>query len=216
MNRLGESLSLLFAHAARIGFLVSSRIALCLMGGLALNGLLLWSQAPALLVSWQSGHWGSMAASTLLVPIVVASMIAYVVLGYRQGLAAAIEHAWQTLGSPLLDAVAERGARLMLTTGEPLADRAGRIAAAVDELAERVPRQNWLVRKVVGLLVARLPFATMLANPELTGRLQSLGDEKAIAAMLRKELDRIELPNVGWVPLAVVVAINTGAVLMLG
>lgn len=216
MSRLGDSLSTLIAHAARLGYLLVSRIALCVIGGLALNGLLLYSQAPALLSAWQSGHWGSMAMSTLLVPIVVVSMIAYVVLGYRQGLAAAIEHAWQTLGSPLLDAVAERAAGLMVSTGEPLTSRMNQLATSVDELAQRLPQQRWVVRKVVGLLLARLPFAALLADPQLTQRVQSLTDEKAIAGLVRKELDRIELPNIGWVPLAVVVAVNTVAVLVLG
>lgn len=216
MSRLGDGLSILVAHAARLAFLVISRVALCVLGGLTLNGLLLYSQAPTLLSSWQSGQWGSMAISALLVPVVVVSMVAYVVLGYRQGLAAAIDHAWQTLGSPLLDAVSERAAGLMLRTGEPVTSRMGQLATSVDELTQRLPKQRWVVRKVVGLLLARLPFASMLADPQLTQRVQGLTDEKAIAGLVRKELDRIELPNIGWVPLVAVVVVNTFAVLLLG
>ena len=216
MSRLGDGLSILVAHAARLAFLVISRVALCVLGGLTLNGLLLYSQAPTLLSSWQSGQWGSMAISALLVPVVVVSMVAYVVLGYRQGLAAAIDHAWQTLGSPLLDAVSERAAGLMLRTGEPVTSRMSQLATSVDELTQRLPKQRWVVRKVVGLLLARLPFASTLADPQLTQRVQGLTDEKAIAGLVRKELDRIELPNIGWVPLVAVVVVNTFAVLLLG
>jgi hypothetical protein len=195
---------------------VLSRIALCLLGGLALNALLLYSQAPEVLAYWRSGQWGSMALSALMVPIMIVSMVAYVVLGYRLGLMAAIEHAWQTLGNPLLDAVAERAAGLAMNTGEPLTSRMKQLAGAVNELAARVPRQRWLVRKVVGMMLARLPFSELLADPELTRKVQSLTDEKAIAGLLRKELDRMELPNIGWVPLAAVVVVNTVAVLLLG
>ena len=216
MSRLADSLSILIAHAARLGFLVFSRVTLCVLGGLALNALLLYLQAPEVLSSWQSGHWGSMAMSALLIPTVVASMLAYVVLGYRLGLMAAIEHAWQTLGSPLLDAVAERAAGLMLTTGGPVRSRMSQLATSVDELTQRLPRQRWIVRKVVGLLLARLPFAALLSRPELAQRVQSLTDEKAIVGLLRKELERIELPNIGWMPLAAVVVVNTLAVLLLG
>lgn len=216
MSRLGDGLSILVAHAAKLAFLVISRVALCVLGGLALNALLLYSQAPGLLSLWQSGQWGSMAISTLLVPVVVVSMVAYVVLGYRQGLAAAIDHAWQTLGSPLLDAVSERAAGLMVRTGEPVTSRMSQLATSVDELTQRLPKQRWFVRKVVGLLLARLPFASTLSDPQLIQRVQGLTDEKAVAGLMRKELDRIELPNIGWVPLAAVVVANTAAVLVLG
>jgi hypothetical protein len=103
----------------------------------------------------------------------------------------------------------------MMRTGEPVTSRMNQLARSVDDLTGRLPKQRWLVRKVVGLLLARLPFAELLADPELTRKVQSLTDEKAIAGLLRKELDRIELPDIGWVPLAAVVVVNTVAVLLL-
>ncbi len=216
MGRLSDSFSIVVSHAARVGYLVISRILFCVVGGIALNGLLLYSQYPGLQSAWQSGNWASLFVSGMLLPFLVLTLIAYLVLGYRQGLATALEYIWNILSGPLLDAVAARAAALVTRTSEPIAPQFKKIVSSIDDVAQHVPAKRWWLQKLVKLLLKRLPFAQHLSNPELLRRAQSLGDENAIATLLRAELDRIRLPNVAWIPLAVLVPVNIVVVLFLG
>jgi len=240
MGRLSDSFSIVVSHAARVGYLVISRILFCVVGGIALNGLLLYSQYPGLQSAWQSGNWASLFVSGMLLPFLVLTLIAYLVLGYRQGLATALEYIWNILSGPLLDAVAARAAALVTRTSEPIAPQFKKIVSSIDDVAQQtrtsepiapqfkkivssiddvaqhLPAKRWWLQKLVKLLLKRLPFAQHLSNPELLRRAQSLGDENAIATLLRAELDRIRLPNVAWIPLAVLVPVNIVVVLFLG
>jgi len=216
MGRLSDSFSIVVSHAARVGYLVISRILFCVVGGIALNGLLLYSQYPGLQSAWQSGNWASLFVSGMLLPFLVLTLIAYLVLGYRQGLATALEYIWNILSGPLLDAVAARAAALVTRTSEPIAPQFKKIVSSIDDVAQHLPAKRWWLQKLVKLLLKRLPFAQHLSNPELLRRAQSLGDENAIATLLRAELDRIRLPNVAWIPLAVLVPVNIVVVLFLG
>jgi len=216
MGRLSDSFSIVVSHAARVGYLVISRILFCVVGGIALNGLLLYSQYPGLQSAWQSGNWASLFVSGMLLPFLVLTLIAYLVLGYRQGLATALEYIWNILSGPLLDAVAARAAALVTRTSEPIAPQFKKIVSSIDDVAQHVPAKRWWLQKLVKLLLKRLPFSQHLSNPELLRRAQSLGDENAIATLLRAELDRIRLPNVAWIPLAVLVPVNIVVVLFLG
>ena len=216
MSRLSDSLSLVVSHATRVAYLVISRVFFCVIGGIALNGLLLYTQYPALQSAWQSGNWASLFVSGLLLPVVILTLIAYVILGYRQGLATALEYIWKILSGPVLDVVAERAAALVTKTSEPIAPKFKQIVSSIGDVTDRLPAKRWWLQKLVALLLKRLPFAEQLSNPELLKRAQSLGDENAVASMLRAELDRIQLPNVAWIPLTALVFLNIVLVLLLG
>lgn len=216
MSRLGDGLSSLFAHAGQLAWLVLSRVAICVVFGTLLNGGLAYWKWDALTTAAQSGNWWSVASLSLLVPLMLLALVGFLVLGYRQGLEAALQYVWRMLGGPLLDVVAERAVGLVKTSTGPIAPRLAQIDAGIDELNRRLPEQRWIVRKAVAMLLARLKLDKLLAAPELWERLRGATDDRAMVGLLRQELDQIELPGLGWWPLALLVVVNVGVVLLLG
>lgn len=215
MKALGGALATLAAHAGRLLWLLLSRLALCVLLGATINAALLYERVGAGWTAWQAGHWGGLAGSVLALPLVLASMLAYAVLGYRQGLSAALDQAFRTLSGPLLDLIAERASALLQRAGGSRAERLAELPARLRDLDERLQGQRWIVRKIAGLLLARLPYADLLNRPEVSERLQAAREGDTLTTLIRRELDRIELPGLGWWPIAALVTLHLGLIALL-
>ncbi|MFO1496031.1 MAG: hypothetical protein U1F26_15390 [Lysobacterales bacterium] len=213
MKALGGALATLAAHAGRLLWLLLSRLALCVLLGATINAALLYERVGAGWTAWQAGHWGGLAGSVLALPLVLASMLAYAVLGYRQGLSAALDQAFRTLSGPLLDLIAERASALLQRAEG--AERLAELPARLRDLDERLQGQRWIVRKIAGLLLARLPYADLLNRPEVSERLQAAREGDTLTTLIRRELDRIELPGLGWWPIAALVTLHLGLIALL-
>lgn len=208
MKQILTGFTALIAHAGTLIRLLLTRIAVCLLIGATLNGLLVYLKFGDLLAAWQAGHWLGVAGSALALPLVLVSMLAYAVFGYRQGLGAAMDHSFRVLSGPLLDLVAERASALLQQGSGSRAERLAALPARLKELNERVQGQRWIVRKVAALLLNRLPFAELLSRPEVSERLQAIQESTSLTALIRQELDQIELPGLGWWPVVALVAVH--------
>lgn len=208
MNQIVSGFTALMGQARRLIWLLISRIAICLLIGALLNGLLLYFKLGDLLGAWQAGQWGGVAGSALVVPLVLLSMVAYAVFGYRQGISAAMDHTFRTLSGPLLDAVAERASGLLQQGAGSRAERLAKLPARLKEISERFQGQRWIVRKVASLLLSRLRFTELLSRPEVSERLQAIQEGSSLTSLIRQELERIELPGLGWWPVAGLVAVH--------
>lgn len=191
---LSQALGTLFGHAGRLLWRVLARLLGLLAIGLAIN-------AAALL--WV----GSQSWIALGTPLVVAaiSLPAYLVVGWRSGLGAAIDEAWRTLGAPLREEVASRVvAQLQQRTAAP-AQKLAALADTVADVRARLAGQRWWLRKTVELLLARVPWAQAIDLPALQQRLAGASEPAALQGLVREQLDRIELPSpLAWLPWALV------------
>lgn len=191
---LTQALGTLITHAGRL-----LRSALLPLLGLCLAGTAI-NAISLLLVGMQS--W-----STLGAPLVVAllSLPAYLFVGWKAGIGAALDEAWRTLGAPLREEVAIRVVAQLGERGEQASRKLGALADTVAEVRTRLADQRWLVRTLVELLLARVPWAQALDPQVLQQRLAGASEPAALQRVVREQLDRIELPApLAWLPFALV------------
>lgn len=191
---LSQALGTLVGHAGRLSWRVLARLLGLLAIGLAIN-------AAALL--WV----GSQSWIALGTPLVVAavSLPAYLLVGWRSGLGAAIDEAWRTLGAPLREEVASRVVGQLQQHAAAPAQKLAALADTVTEVRARLAGQRWWLRKTVELLLARVPWAQAIDLPALQQRLAGANDPGALQRVVREQLDRIELPSpLAWMPWALV------------
>ena len=128
--------------------------------GMTLNLVLLGYLVPGLAEAWQDGQWLDLAGTVVLLPLLVLVMPLYLVLGYRLGIGSAIDYAWTELGGPLRSFIAER---VVAGIQGKVPERLTQLAPALGDLQAALEGRPWIVRKVVSLLISRLPFAEALA-----------------------------------------------------
>ncbi|MCC6592791.1 MAG: hypothetical protein IT479_05900 [Xanthomonadales bacterium] len=194
LANLTEALGTLVGHASRLLWRVLSRVAGFLLLALAINaGALLWVGAQS---------WIALGA-----PLVIAalSLPAYLVVGWRTGIGAAIDEVWRTLGAPLREEVASRVVGQLQQRSAAPAQKLAAMADTVAEVRARLAGQRWWLRKTVELLLARVPWAQAIDLPALQQRLAGAADPGALQRIVREQLDRVELPSpLAWVPWALV------------
>lgn len=191
---LKQALGSLVGHAGRLAWCVLARVLGLLALALAINAGALY------LFGGQS--WVALGA-----PLVIAALAlpVYLVVGWRSGLSAALDEAWRTLGAPLREEIASRVVEQLGERGAQAARRLGVLSDTLTEVRERLAGQRWLVRKLVELLLARVPWAQAIDFPALQQQLAGVTDHGTLQRMVRERLDGLELPSpLAWLPWAVV------------
>jgi hypothetical protein len=187
---LKQALVNLVGHAGRLAWCVLVRVLGLLALALAINAGALY------LVGAQS--WIALGAPLV---IAVLSLPVYLVVGWRSGLGAALDEAWRTLGAPLREEIASRVVAQLGERGAQATRRLGALSDTLAEVRERLAGQRWLVRKVVELLLARVPWAQAIDLPALQQQLVDAADPAALQRLVRERLDGLELPSpLAWLP----------------
>jgi hypothetical protein len=180
--------------------------------GMALNLGLLAYLVPDLLEAWRAGEWLSLAGTAVLLPLLLLVLPLYLVLGYRLGLGSALDYAWTELGGPLRSFIAERAVAGVQGRGpQRLAD----LAPTLGDLKTALAGRPWIVRKVVTLLLARVPFADALAEPALREKLESADGRGLMQAVVEQGLGQLSVPGFRWAALALLVCLNAGVIVLL-
>lgn len=191
---LSQALGTLVGHAGRLLWHALARLLGLFAVGLAINAAaLLWVGAQ----SW-------IALGT---PLVVAalSLPAYLFVGWKTGIGAAVDEAWRTLGAPLREEIASRVVAQLQQRAAAPAQKLAALADTVTEVRGRLAGQRWWLRKTVELLLARVPWAQAIDLPALQQHLATAGDPGALQRVVREQLDRVELPSpLAWMPWALV------------
>jgi hypothetical protein len=180
--------------------------------GMALNLGLLAYLVPGLLEAWQAGQWLSLAGTAVLLPLLLLVLPLYLVLGYRLGLASAIGYAWTELGGPLRSFIAER---VVAGVQGRVPERLGNLTPTLGDLKAALASRPWIVRKVVSLLLARVPFADALAEPAVREKLEAADGRGVMQAIVEQRLGQLSVPGFGWAALAALVLVNAGVIVLL-
>ena len=180
--------------------------------GMVLNLALLAYLAPGLLDAWHAGQWLSLAGTAVLLPLLLLVLPIYLVLGYRLGIGSAIDYAWTELGGPLRRFIAER---VVAGIQGKVPERLTTLAPALGDLKSALADRPWIIRKVLSLLLSRLPFAEALAEPAVREKLEAADGRGVMQAVVEQRLGQLSVPGFGWAALVVLVLVNAGVIVLL-
>lgn len=180
--------------------------------GIALNLVLLAYLVPGLAQAWQGGQWLDVAGTVALLPLLLLVLPLYLVLGYRLGIGSAIDYAWTELGGPLRRFIAER---VVAGIPDKVPERLTNLAPTLGDLKTALEGRPWIVRKVISLLLSRLPFAQALAEPAVRAKLEAADGRGVMQAVVEQRLGQLSVPGFGWAALALLVMVNAGGIVLL-